>query len=123
LPEALNNSENLQSAAENLYLATATSADAEAEIIPKRFYNLIPNFKASDYDYIIFDMPPLSKGSMTLAMAPFLDRVLLIVESEKDERNVLKRACSELMNAKANLCGVLNKVRNYGPKWLYAGVL
>jgi succinoglycan biosynthesis transport protein ExoP len=118
LPDALKSSDNVQSAAENLYIATASTQNGEAEIIPKRFYNLIPNFKASDYDYIIFDMPPLSKGSMTLAMAGFMDRMLLVVESEKDNRNVLKRACSELRNAKAQLCGVLNKVRTYGPAWL-----
>jgi uncharacterized protein involved in exopolysaccharide biosynthesis/Mrp family chromosome partitioning ATPase len=118
LPDALKSGNNLPSAAENLYLATATTQNGEVEIIPKRFYNMIPNFKASDYDYIIFDMPPLSKGSMTLAMAGFMDRLLLVVEAEKDNRNVLKRACSELQSAKASLCGVLNKVRSYGPRWL-----
>ena len=118
LPDALLSSENVHSAATNLYIATATTQNGETEIIPKRFYNMIPNFKASDYDYIIFDMPLLSKGSMTLAMAGFMDRTLLVVEAEKDNRNILKRACSELVQAKANLCGVLNKVRSYGPGWL-----
>jgi Mrp family chromosome partitioning ATPase len=120
LPDALKSSDNLESAAENLYLATATSGNGEVEIIPRRFYNMIPNFKASDYDYIILDMPPLSRGSMTLAMAGFMDKMLLVVEAGKDSRGVLKRACTELVAAKANLCGVLNKVRSYGPHWLQA---
>ena len=47
-------------AGENLYLAVATSPDApEAPVIPKKFYDLMPHLKASDFDYIIFDMPPI----------------------------------------------------------------
>ena len=27
----------------------------------KRFFDLMPNLKASDFDYVIFDMPPLEQ--------------------------------------------------------------
>jgi len=52
----------------NLYLATANSlAPGSTQMIPKRFYDLIPHIKGSDFEYIIFDMPQLGPTSSTLA--------------------------------------------------------
>ena len=31
------------------------------QLFPKRFYDMLPNFQASDFDYIIFDMPAVSE--------------------------------------------------------------
>ncbi len=87
-------------------------------MIPKKFYNLVPHFKASDFDYIVFDMPPLDKSSATLAMAGSMDKVLVVIEAEKSNGDLVKRACSELIAAKANVSGILNKTRSYAPKWL-----
>ena len=106
-------------AGENLYLAMATPPDApHAQIIPKRFYELMPHLKASDFDYIIFDMPPLSQTSITLAVAAYMDKVVLVAEAEKSNRDVFKRAFTELAAVNANVSAVLNKLRFYTPKWL-----
>ena len=78
----------------------------------------MPNLKASDFDYIIFDMPPLSDTSPTLSMASFMDKVLLVVEAEKDSRELVTRGYSELVAGRASISVVLNKVRSYTPKWL-----
>ena len=45
---------------ENLYLATLNNGgdDKLVKVLPTRFNHLMPRLKASDYDYIIFDMPP-----------------------------------------------------------------
>jgi anion-transporting ArsA/GET3 family ATPase len=43
----------------------------------------VPKLKASNYDYIIFDMPPVTQTSLTSRLARFMDMVLLVVESEK----------------------------------------
>ena len=88
------------------------------QLIPKRFYDLVPHFKASSFDYIIFDMPPLSQSSATLAMATLMDKVLLVVEAGKSSQEVVKRAYAELAGAKAKVSAVFNKSRAYGPKWL-----
>ncbi len=104
---------------ENLVLATASPAgNGATRMIPKKFYNLIPHFKASDFDYIIFDMPPLDQSSATLAMAGSMDKVLVVIEAEKSNGDMVQRACSELIAAKANVSGILNKTRSYAPKWL-----
>src|SRR6266487_2465915 len=48
----------IASAADNLYLATVGSPNAgPAQLGLKKFFDMMPNLKASDLDYIIFDMP------------------------------------------------------------------
>jgi polysaccharide biosynthesis transport protein len=90
----------------------------DEQLDPKRFYHLISQFKASDFDYVIFDLPFLSNTSPTLAMAGFVDKVLLVVEAEKSNRDVVKRAYEQLAAAKARVSVVFNKSRPTGPKWL-----
>ena len=108
-------------AGENLYLAVATPPDApQAQLIPKRFYDLMPHLKASDFDYIIFDMPSLGQTSITPPMAGLMDKVLVVVEAEKSNRDFLKRAYTELIACRANASVILNKARSYVPKWIGA---
>jgi Mrp family chromosome partitioning ATPase len=86
------------------------------QIALKRFFDLMPNLKASDFDYIIFDMPPLSETTPTLGMARFMDKVLLVVEAEKTGRDAAKRGYTQLSAARANVSVILNKTRSYLPK-------
>jgi Mrp family chromosome partitioning ATPase len=86
-------------------------------VAAKRFYDMMTEFKASDLDYIVFDMPSLGDTSSTLPMAGFMDKVLLVVEAEKSNRNAVKRAYAQLA-ARADVSVVFNKSRVYGPKWL-----
>ena len=111
-------------AGENLYLAVAGSADGrQTQIIPKRFYDLMPHLKASDFDYIIFDMPPLGQTSVTVPMAQFMDKVLVLAEAEASDRAFVKRAYAELLACRANVSMILNKVRSYAPKRLGAAAV
>ena len=42
-----------------LFLAKAASRDNDSrQFVPKTLYDMMPQFKVSDFDYIIFDMPP-----------------------------------------------------------------
>jgi Mrp family chromosome partitioning ATPase len=84
----------------------------------KKFFDLMPNLKTSDFDYIIFDMPALSQISPTLGIAGFMDKTLVIVEAEKSNRDSVRRGYQELIAARANVSIVLNKTRSYVPKWL-----
>jgi Mrp family chromosome partitioning ATPase len=85
------------------------------QIALKRFFDLMPNLKASDFDYIIFDLPPLNDTTPTLGMARFMDKVLLVVEAEKSGRDLVKRGYAQLSAARANVSVVLNKSRSYLP--------
>jgi succinoglycan biosynthesis transport protein ExoP len=90
-------------------------------VAPKRFYDMMSEFKASDLDYVVFDMPSLGDTSSTLPMAGFMDKVLLVVEAEKSNREAIKRAYSQLA-AKVDVSVIFNKNRSYGPKWLEGDV-
>jgi len=104
---------------DNLYVVSeSTNGDALPRVLPKRFKHLVPRMKASDYDYIIFDMPPVSQISATPRLAGFMDMVFLVVESEKTDREVVKRAADLLAESKCNLGVILNKARSYVPKQL-----
>ena len=109
----------IDSAAENLYLATVGSQNAgPAQLGLKKFFDLMPNLKASDFDYIIFDMPPLHQTSPTWGMSAFMDKLLLVVEAEKSSRETVKRSFRKLMAERENVAVVVNKARSYAPKAL-----
>src|SRR5207244_5388557 len=119
LSTALQPSGSIDSASDNLYLATVAPPGAgPMQIALKRFFDLMPNLKASDFDYIIFDMPTLTQTSPTLGMAGFMDKVLLIAEAEKTNRDSITRGYAQLTAARANVSVVLNKTRSYVPQWL-----
>ena len=102
---------------ENLYVANeAPNGDSLPVILPKRFKSLVPRLRASDYDYIIFDMPPVGQIAPTQRLARFMDMVLMVVESEKTNRDVAKRVSSVLVDTKTNVGVVLNKLRTDVPR-------
>jgi uncharacterized protein involved in exopolysaccharide biosynthesis len=105
-------------------LATAISDASEGRVLlvdkvpsPKDFYNSLKEFRRSDLEYVIFDMPAFGPTSSTLPLARFMDTVLLVVEAEKSNRQAVKRAYAQLA-AKTKVSVILNKARSYGPKWL-----
>ncbi|MDP3068878.1 MAG: Wzz/FepE/Etk N-terminal domain-containing protein [Opitutaceae bacterium] len=103
---------------DNLYVVrenTNSNSERLSRNMPQRFARLIPKLKASDFDYIIFDMPTVSQLSITPRLAGFMDMVLLVVESESDDRDVVQSACSLLAESKAHVGVVLNKTRSYVP--------
>src|SRR5204863_3307880 len=111
----------IASASENLYLATVGSPNAgPAQLGLKKFFDMMPNLKASDFDYIIFDMPRLVQTSPTWGMAAFMDKLLLVVEAEKNNREMIKRGYGKLAAERNNVSVVVNKARSYVPKWLDA---
>jgi Mrp family chromosome partitioning ATPase len=119
LKAALKPDDTIVSASQNLYLATVGSPSAgPAQLGLKRFFDMMPNLKASDFDYIIFDMPPLAQTSPTWGMAAFMDKLLLVVEAEKNNCEMIKRGYGKLVAERDNVDVVVNKARSYVPKWL-----
>jgi uncharacterized protein involved in exopolysaccharide biosynthesis/Mrp family chromosome partitioning ATPase len=102
---------------DGLYLVTAheTKNQQLPSVLPKRFAHLVPKMKASDYDYIIIDMPPVTQTTVTARLAGFMDMVLLVVESEKTGQEILKRTHSLLNESRPNMAAILNKHRPYVP--------
>jgi len=109
---------------ENLYVVTEDlKSDELPRILPRRFAALVPKLKASDFDYIIFDLPPVSQTSITPRLARFMDMVLLVVESEKTDLGVVQQANSWLAESGATVGAVLNKTRAYVPAQLHQDFL
>jgi MinD-like ATPase involved in chromosome partitioning or flagellar assembly len=109
---------------ENLYVVNEGSNTEKLQrVLPKRFASLVPKLKASDYDYIIFDMPPVSQTSVTSRLAGLMDMTLLVIESEKTSRDAVQQATTLLSQSKATVGAVLNKTRKYIPNRLHRGSL
>jgi len=109
---------------ENLYVVSAGSPDERFQrILPRLFVSLLPRIKASDYSYVIFDMPPVSQTSITSRLAGFMDMVLLVIQSEKTNRDTAQQAIELLASSQTKIGVVLNKTRKYIPERLHRETL
>jgi Mrp family chromosome partitioning ATPase len=79
----------------------------------------MPKLKASQYDYIIFDMPPVTPTTATARLSGLMDMVLLVIESEKTNQDVVTGVIKLLAESKATVSTVLNKSRSYIPARLH----
>jgi len=104
---------------DKLYVVSEMGKGAQLpRALPMRFNHLIPKLKASDFDYIIFNMPPVSPISVTPRLAGYMDMVLLVIESEHADRDLVARARDLLAESKTPVGAVLNKTRSYVPHLL-----
>lgn len=106
---------------QNLYYASATARRDETGLTtfsPVHLYELMPHLQASQYDYIVFDMPPVDQTSRTLTMAGLMDKVLLVLDAENTSRDGLMWGYSELVKGRADVSCIFNKTRSHVPGWL-----
>lgn len=103
--------------ADNLYVVA--ESDRLPRNLPQRFSRLVPRLKASEFDYIVFDLPAVSPTSITARLAGQMDLTVLVVEAESTGQEVLQRAAHLLADANAPVAVVLNKTRSYVPTWLH----
>ncbi|MCZ7636145.1 MAG: Wzz/FepE/Etk N-terminal domain-containing protein [Verrucomicrobia bacterium] len=104
---------------DNLYVVSLNDTQGNrVGIVPKKFASLMPKMKASDYDYIIFDMPPVSQTSVTSKVAGLLDMTFLVVESERTNTEQAKRCAALLAESRANVAAVMNRHHDYLPERL-----
>ncbi len=89
-----------------------------ARVLPTYFKQSMPKLKTSGYDYILFDLPPVSQTSVTPRLSSQMDMVLMILESEKTGQPMAKQATTLMREAHANLFYVLNKCRRHVPERL-----
>jgi len=108
---------------QNLYVATAGNpSDPATANLSKQLARVVPQLRVSDYDYIVFDLPPTTPTTMTARLAGMMDLVILVVESGKDSQDTVKQAARLLARSQAKVSAVLNKVQNPVPHWLHKGV-
>jgi len=121
LPEALElGTRDSAQVQDKLYLAKSDELSGGLQnAIPRRFTHLVPKMKASDYDFIIFDLPPVNATSITARLAGFMDLVLEVAEAEKTNRDTVKRIAAILGRSQPNVAVVLNKCQKRLPAWLH----
>ncbi|MEO7599362.1 MAG: hypothetical protein ABIV50_10545, partial [Opitutus sp.] len=119
LEEILSTREDAQVQDKLFVVAEEPGSEKLSRILPQRFTKLVPKLKASNFDYIIFDMPPVSQISITPRLAGFMDMVLMVVESEKTDRGLVQHATSLLGQSNAHVGLVLNKSKTYVPARLH----
>ena len=100
-------------------LTDQTKGDIVSGTLPRRVSALMPKLKASEYDYIIFDLPPVNETTATARLSGFMDTVLLVIEAEKTHRDVVKRVTKLLAQSEAIVSTVFDKARNYIPVKLH----
>lgn len=83
--------------------------------LPNKFTHIMPKLRASDYDYIIFDMPAISPMSATPRLGGYMDIVLLVLEAEKTGQHLAARATALMRESRANVAAVVNKYRPHVP--------
>ncbi len=123
LPNALRIAQdsNFRDNPQNLYYANASTRREEGgvtQFTPLHLHQMMPMLHASEYDYIIFDLPALAQTSPTITMAGLMDKVLLVLDAENTSREGLKWGYSELTKGRANVSCIFNKSRSHGPEWL-----
>ncbi|MDB6136872.1 MAG: hypothetical protein JWM59_5115 [Verrucomicrobiales bacterium] len=102
---------------ENLFVAKVPPRNGKT-FTPRKLFELLPKFRASSFEYIICDMPPMGTTSPTLAMAGMMDKLLLIVDAGKTSREVIRRGFQELSATRADISTILNKTEENLPSWL-----
>ncbi len=102
---------------ENLYVVSLSDPSAKrVGILPRTLASLVPQIKTSGYDYIIFDLPPVTQTSITNRVAGLLDINVVVLESEKTNCGLARQAAGLLAESNAQMVAVLNKHRRYLPR-------
>jgi uncharacterized protein involved in exopolysaccharide biosynthesis/Mrp family chromosome partitioning ATPase len=104
-----------------LYYASATTrihSSVHQAFAPADLHHLLPKLMTSEFDYIIFDMPPVNRTSPTLAMVGFMDQVLLILDGSNTTKEYLCWAYSALVKTRTEVSCIFNKAKKHAPRWI-----
>ena len=123
LDTALNISrtEAFRNSPRSLYFAgapTRRSGKGARALASVAMHELMPQLEVSDFDYIVFDMPPAGPTSPTIAMAGFMDKVLLVLDAQNTNRESLSWSYAELEKGRADVSCVFNKSKPHAPRWV-----
>jgi capsular exopolysaccharide synthesis family protein len=74
----------------------------------------------SQWDWVLFDCPPVNSYSDSISMAHIADGIVLVVQAEKTRWETVRSAQERLENCGGRVLGVvLNKRRFHIPDWIY----
>ncbi len=92
----------------NLYVLTSGPIPPNpAEILGSKKMEALIQKLSEQYEYILFDAPPIIAVADAQILSHYIDGVLLVVNSGKTNKELAIRAKSLLENVKANVIGVI----------------
>ena len=99
-------------------LSVASAAEPPSVALDAgRIHDLLEGLE-SDFGFVVVDLPAV-ESSLCFVTAGLLNGVLLVMEAERTRGHVAARAKQRLIDANANLLGViLNKHPQHVPSWL-----
>lgn len=108
----------------NLFLLTSgTPPKNPSEFLASKVMLKLLKKVESQFDMVIFDSPPVIAVTDAAVLAPHLDGVILVIRSEKTQRDALFRSKVLLQNVNARIFGVLinglNISHRYGSYYKY----
>ncbi|GAA0176809.1 hypothetical protein SH2C18_01600 [Clostridium sediminicola] len=108
----------------NLYVLTSGKIPPNpSEILSSRKMKEFIDKIKGDFQYVIFDTPPIIAVTDAQALANKVDGVIIVVAAKETEKDALIRANELLVKVRANILGiVMNKIefnrgKNYGYKY------
>lgn len=73
-----------------------------------------------EYEFVVLDLPAVLDNESVPTLSRMADKVILVIEAERERWQVINRAKELLEGANANIIGaILNKRNMYIPRWLY----
>jgi len=105
----------------SLYFAgapTHRSSKGARSLASVEMHELMPQLEVCDFDYIVFDMPPAGPTSPTIAIAGFMDKMLLVLDAQNTNRESLSWSYAELGKGRADVSCVFNKTKPHAPRWV-----
>jgi protein-tyrosine kinase len=124
--EALSNGDLVESACyhagvTNLYLSpiSAGSTSKQQAYFEQANAELFSELK-KEFDLIVVDSAPASVSAASMAMARYVDGVILVIEAERTRWQVASKVRDTIRKSGGKICGVvLNKRRFYIPEKIY----
>ena len=104
-------------------LAAGSGAESAKGIYNSAALTKVLDALQREFEFIVFDLPTAHQLSPCFTVAAKLDGVLLVIEAECVPSEVAQWAKRQLLQAGANLLGVIfNNRREHLPAWLYRAI-
>ena len=96
-------------------VGNGTDASMKGTSLPSVIHSLLPKFSGSDYDYVIFDMPPISHSSITSRLVGLMNHTLVVVPARGVSLQTLRMHKRMLERVRADTSVVLNRCKTFVP--------
>ena len=97
---------------ENLKIITAglEPPNTDKILTSERFKEILKDLKDSDFDYLLFDAPPMLGMSDAILLSENLDGLILLVSVGKVNRDIPKETIRKINQSKVNFLGVITNL-------------